>query len=670
MRGTSGRPATASDNGNSAGARYDVLGRAGEGQTFVVYKVRDRENTRGDSARSNRTLALKALKANFARNPQFAPPLLETADAIAAIDDPNLARIFEVGEEDGTPFVVTEWLPGGSLEDRLRRAPLSDEDARSMTIAIARALDALHRARITHGDLRPKQVLFASNGTPKLCDAGLDAAFAAAGFALADVQQDAAYYFAPERHSATTRATPASDLYSLGVILYRALAGRVPFDGASPLSITQRHRRDVPLAPSQFNPKCSAALESIALRLLEKDPRARYASAQALLRDLESNAASTASPLPATVAAEEFEESPADTRRLPGPVHPDNDDDGYASALSAVGASAVGVSTVAASSTVPVVPAAPTALIDEPPIDHKVARKKQRKREFLGFFLAVFWLIVACALFGGILYGAYYFWKKDTPREVSVPDYRNRTRPEAERLLAARGLKLVVTSEVYDRKRAADTVIKGDPIPGRKVRSGREVFVTVSKGDQPIRMIDLTELDLARARQILARSGMKIGQINEQYHDTVPKGYICGQYPEPGESLTRADPISLIVSRGEQPKDSTGDGETLPLPPEPEAPEAAPLDNGDNPPQTNIDSAPAQTNVSRTVAVRVAIPSGGEAQEVRVDVADKDGERTVYRKIHAPGDLVDESVRVTREQGTKATVRIYVNDELLREQTV
>lgn len=618
-----------SDNLNqSAGTRFDVLGRAGEGLAFVVYKVRERASR----DRSNsRTFALKALKSAFARNPRFTPPLLAMARRTQAVDHVNVAKIIEIGEEDGTPFIVTEWLPGGSLEERMRRSPLQIEEIRALAIALARGLDALHAQKIAHGDLRPRQILFSSGGTPKLTDAGLDAAFAASGSAIADVQQDAAYYLAPER-GLNTPSSASADLYALGAILYRMTTGRVPFEGPSPLSIANRHRKDEPLVPSHLNAECPAWLENVIVRLLAKNPRDRYASAPDLLRDLESNAAPPAT-IPATppvaVVEDYEEEAPPQPRRK---------------------------STVLA----------PAAL----PIDEPIARKKQKRRELLGFFLSIFWLLVACALLAGIFWGAYKFWEKDTPRTVTVPEYRKRPTGEAQRLLASRGLKMVVTSEVYDKKLPADTIIKGDPPPNKQVRAGREIFVTVSRGDEPIKMPDLTELDLGRARQILARSGVKIGQTSEQYHDAIPKGYICGQYPDAGDSFTRAEPITLIVSRGPEPKDTTGDGEDLPpLPEEDVTKEAPPLEDPGQP-TNNTEAAPTVALISRKVAVRVAIPAGGEAQEVRVDVIDKDGERTVYDKTHAPGDLVDESVRVTREQGTKATVRIYVNGELLREQTV
>lgn len=642
MGSRTARSDDSSDKNQSAGSRFDVLGRAGEGLAFVVYKVRERTDGARDRTTS-RTYALKALKAAFGRNPRFAPPMQAIAQRVREIDHPNVARVLETGEEDGTPFVVTEWLPGGSLEDRLRRAPLDIEETRALAIALGRGLDALHQAGIAHGDLRPRQILFSSGGTPKLTDAGLDAAFAATGTAIAEVQQDAAYYLAPER-GLNSLASPPADLYALGAILYRMATGRVPFEGPSPLSIANRHRKDEPLAPSELNPDCPAWLEAVILRLLSKSPANRYPSVQELLRDLEPNAAPPLSGVAPGPAA-------ADVAGAVTPARTADDAGADADAPPRKRRSTL--------------PAPMVTQLDEP-----TARKKQRRREFWGFFLAVFWLLVACGLLGGIFYGAYYFWRQDTPKEVSVPDYRNRATGEADRLLHSRGLKMVVTSEVYDKKRPADTIIKGDPPPGKKVRAGREVYVTVSRGDEPMKMVDLTELDLSRARQILARSGVKIGQISYQYHDSVPKGYICGQYPEAGESFARSEPINLVVSRGPEPKDVTGDGEELPPPPEPEdLPEAPPLEDP-NQPTNNFEPPPTNQMVSRKVAVRVAIPANGEAQEVRVDVTDRDGEHTVYKAMHAPGDLVDESVTVRREQGTKAIVRIYVNGELLREQTV
>ncbi len=220
---------------------------------------------------NNRVQALKALKGAFNQHPRFAAALGTCAERAGQLTHPHLARIGEVGEEEGTLFLATEWLPGQSLEERLRRAPFGRAEALSFTRQIADALHYLHQNGAVHGDLRPRQIGSAADGNLKLTDGGLYEAFAATGLAPTDVMEDAALYQAPERADGAP-PSPSSDLYSLGVILYRMLTGRVPFDGPSPLSIAMRHRRDMPLRPSQFNPGCPPDLEAVALRLLEKTP--------------------------------------------------------------------------------------------------------------------------------------------------------------------------------------------------------------------------------------------------------------------------------------------------------------------------------------------------------------------------------------------------------------
>jgi eukaryotic-like serine/threonine-protein kinase len=300
--------------------------------------------------------------------------------------------------------------------------------------------------------------------------------------------------------------------------------------------------------------------------------------------------------------------------------------------------------------------------------DERLERKRHRRREALGALLSVFWLLVAIGLLGGIVYGAYYFWVQGAPPDVTVPKYVGKSQADAARALQSKGLKMVIGSEVYDPKRPAGTVIKGDTEAGKYVKSGREVTVTVSRGEEPIKMPELIELDLQRARQIIERGGMRLGMVADQYHDTIPQGYICGQYPEPGQSFRRSEPINLIVSKGPQPLADATDPSQLPPPPPRTPPSLNPEAAEES--ITNPPKAPEVPMVSRTVAVRVAIPADGDAKEVRIVVRDAEGEHTVYRQTHAPGDLIDETVEVTRQQGTTAIVRVYVDGKLEREQRI
>jgi len=239
---------------------------------------------------------------------------------------------------------------------------------------------------------------------------------------------------------------------------------------------------------------------------------------------------------------------------------------------------------------------------------------------------------------------------------------------QTERVLLNSGLQMRVGKEVYNPKKPAGTILGGDPAPGKLVRKGRLILVTVSRGEEPIRMVDFSELTLDQARTIINRHGMRLGQIAEQYHDRVPKGYVCGQYPEAGETFRRSDPINLVISRGPQPSSVAPDPSELPA--SPAAPSVQDDDNkSDDKAPTSIPNAAGSedTLVSRGAIISIAIPSNGGPQEVKIVVRDSQGEYTAYQETHAAGDVVDKPIEVVRPQGATALVRVYVGGKLLRE---
>ncbi|HVF10262.1 MAG TPA: PASTA domain-containing protein [Abditibacteriaceae bacterium] len=670
---------------DSAASRYEVLERVGEGSLFVVYRVRDRT--------TNGVLALKALKGTFARHPRFGRVLSEVLQRTRAMRHPHLAQIGEVGDEEGTLFFTGEWLPGPSLEARLRRAPFSRATTEIYLRQIAEALDYLHDNGAPHGDLRPRQILSTAEGDLKLTDVGAAEAFMAADMTPVDMQYEAAYYMSPERFDGAP-PSPAADLYAMGVILYRMLTGRVPFDGPSPLSIAMRHRKDAPLRPSQYNRACPPHLEKVALRLLEKDLTRRYASAGDLLYELtagnqhsaqQTGAAAGAvatRPAPPTVPAAPTRPTPpttpaaaiASTATPPAPAAPPAPVAPSAASLDGAADAADDVPAdddLAPPSPLQRVLSTGSAARRQPrtaSLDaDQVARKRHWMRELLGAFLALFWLLVAAGLLAAIIFGSYHFWIKEIPKEVSVPKYLGLNQQQAESVLEKAGLKLQVRDYDYDAKRPVGTVLSGDQPAGKRVRTGREIWVTVSQGEAPLKMYDFSELSLERARRITARYGMRVGQVSEQYHDTVPKGYICGQYPEPGEAFRRSEPINFIVSLGTEPSSETRVAAPLPPPPVPLEDPAASIDEVAPPSE---DAGADGVLVSRDVAVRVALPADGSRQEVRIVVHDAEGEHMVYRKTHDPGDLVDETITVVRRQGTTATVSVYIGKTLRKQSRV
>lgn len=657
----------------SAAARYDVLERAGEGTLFVVYRVRAKN--------SHAICALKALKSVYSRHERFAPALMDSARSIATLRHPHLATLLEADLEEGTVFLIEGWMPGSSLESRLRRAPLARSESTLLAAQLTDGLAAIHNAGFIHGDVRSRQVLFDAEGAPRWSDIGFAPAFEAARMSLADIQFDAVHYLAPERFDGEN-ASASTDLYALGVTLYRALTGRVPFDGPSAVSIAMRHRNDQPISPQQFNSDCAPELAAAVVRLLSKEPQDRYASADELLSDIapqrRSTPAQRVAPVHAPIIAAEAELDGAPDMESPQSRAQSTPATGSDEAQPAVlSPSDLRPQAVAASTPLVSSPSTPDADNDGNFDDElndaasahqtRAGRRSHGRRELLGAALAFFWLLVAGGLLVGVCYGAYRFWIQEAPPELRVPRYVGMNQIDAQRVLLNSGLQMKVGKEVYNPKKPAGTVLIGDPAPGKLVRKGRVILVTVSRGEEPIRIVDFSELTLNQARTIMNRHGMRLGQVAEQYHDRVPKGYVCGQYPESGEMFRRSDPINLVVSRGPQPSSVAPDPSELPA--APAAPSVQEDETNTKSPASipNSPSGNADTLVSRGAIISVAIPSTGGPQEVKIVVRDAEGEYTAYQQTHDAGEVIDKPIEVIRSQGATALVRVYVGGKLLRE---
>lgn len=646
---------------NRRGTRYEVQDRLGEGALWIVYRVRPANRSGADAS-----LALKALRGAANRHARLPMSLEAAAVHWNALSHPHLNTPTEWGVESGTLFFTSNLLTGGSLESRLARSPLNGDEAMQLLRSMAGALSYLHSKNGIHGDVRPRQILFDASGSAVLTDGGHAGALADAGLALGDFQPDSALYLAPERSSGSPM-TPASDIYSLGATVYAALAGRAPFAGSSALALASRHRHETPPAPSTLNPLVPREFDELVLRLLSKDPEERP-SAFELERLLQPRTSVVANPTPST---------PEPTPAVP-----------------------VRVQTHIMEDATPVSPPQPVkaTVPKRRPIDdlvqqtldaqdeatrHKLTKRLKRRhgwREFGGLIGSI--LCLALLIGGGIQGGlwAYNSVVNQRPKQVRVPKYFNLPQDKAKNVLAKSGLYMKVTRESFDPKVPAGTVMKGDPEPGRDVRAKREVFVTVSAGQAPIKMVDFSDLTLDQARTIILQHGMRLGSIAEQYDEKSPRGAIIGQFPQPGDSFSRAQPITLVVSRGAQPKEiDAQNGEFAqpdPLADAPPAASSAPFDTGDTfAPLESVgggqpgQTAPNASNLeSRSALVRVTMPKSGGTQLVRIIVRDANGERTVYQRAHTSGADFKKKVTVSRASDQRALVRVFIGEELVNEE--
>jgi WD40 repeat protein len=263
---------------------YHVVAERGRGGMGVVYEARDLE--------LNRTVAIKMVLGGAIAGRNAVTRFLAEAEALAALEHRNIVRVYDRGEYRGLPYFVMEYCPGGSLATKVGDRPMPPREAAAIVEQLARGVAAAHASNILHRDLKPDNVLFSTDGTPKISDFGLakrfdDSGDAATGITLSGVIMGTPSYMAPEQAAGDSkRVGPAADVYSLGAILCKLITGRPPFFAASPAETIRQVIAGDPVSPSQLVPAMPRDLVTICMKCLQSSPARRYASATELADDL------------------------------------------------------------------------------------------------------------------------------------------------------------------------------------------------------------------------------------------------------------------------------------------------------------------------------------------------------------------------------------------------
>ncbi|EXX85166.1 serine/threonine protein kinase, partial [Paenibacillus darwinianus] len=265
--------------GRELGGRYEIIERIGSGGMALVYKAHD--------VLLNRKVAVKILRQQFGHDEEFVRRFRREAQSAASLSHPNVVSIYDVGEEEDTHYIVMEYVEGSNLNDLIKeRAPLQTEEAVRFAVQICDALDHAHQNQIIHRDIKPHNILIGKNGRVKVTDFGIARAVTSSTITQTGSVVGSVHYFSPE-HAKGISTGEKSDLYSLGIVLYQMLTGRLPFLGESPISVALKHLQDDFEEPRQVNPHIPQSLENIILRSMRKNSSERYASAQEMLEDLE-----------------------------------------------------------------------------------------------------------------------------------------------------------------------------------------------------------------------------------------------------------------------------------------------------------------------------------------------------------------------------------------------
>jgi hypothetical protein len=583
--------------------RFEIGERLSEGAFFLTHRGRDTE--------SGNPVAIKVLKPEFAADAAFVEQLLTEAQAARRLKHASIAQVLDVWRERGTVVLATEWVRGINLKDRIRRvAPFPLAVCMDITLAVAQALQYAHENGFVHGDIRPENVLITPDGRVKVTDFGLGAAMAGSSRVQLNALPRSAGYLAPEIAEGRPVDT-RSDVYALGCILCEMLTGAIPFPAETPLAAAVKHARDPVPSVRKANATVPVAVDGLVEKCLQKDPKSRYLTPQALLNDVHRIREAIRNDLPLKWSPMEAEGTAVPSKTTPRPKTE---------------------------------PAPP--------------KPRRRPEEDTG---PSWKLLLGVALLGLVMVGAFFgimMALTSTPRQVAVPDgLINMTRERAVALLRDLGLKAEIQEEYSERP--VGTVIRTDPRGGTEIKEGKSVYLFLSRGSEPVKVPDLAEKDSAQARNALEAIGLKLGEKRSEYSDIIDKGLIIGQKPAAGGNAQKGSAVDIVLSKGPQPASEITDGDpnapSLPDEPDPDDPAA-----GGNAASPNPDLPPSSNEVEFPISRSARGP-----QRVRIVVRNEDGtEETAYEQEHQPGDTVSQTV-TTYGSDKKCQIRVFLNGRVI-----
>ncbi len=499
--------------GSLIAGRYRLDSRIGEGGLATVY--------RGLDITLERDVAVKILRPEMAENPDAVLRFRREAHAAAKLNHPNIVQLFDTGVDGDIYYIVMEYLPEPDLKRIIREyAPLPLRKVLEVSIQAARALAYAHRQGLVHRDVKPHNILFTDDGRVKLSDFGIAAAAGEHGLTEDGQVLGSAYYISPEQAQGGP-ATAQSDIYSLGVVMFECVTGRVPFTGATAAEIAAKHVRERPPSLRALNPAITPSAEFVINKAMARETTRRYRTADELLTDLEKLADGVELDRTGVLGV------PSEEATLP-----------LSPAQVPVGAPA----TVPRPS--PVVPG---------PVVGAPTRAPERAPASVAAMTALAIVVALAALIGVAFLVKQAFYPGQAPRQVAVPPVKGLTQARAEEELAKAGLKRGRITYVEVDTAPEGTVVDQVPGIGEMVEPGSAVDLTISRGKQTATVPNVTQRSVAEATERLEKEGLHVGTVEQIFHESVPVGLVVKQVPGPGLMAELGTPVDLTVSKGPEP---------------------------------------------------------------------------------------------------------------------
>jgi beta-lactam-binding protein with PASTA domain len=472
--------------------RYQIVARIASGGMGEVFRAHDPV--------LDRDVALKVLHNALAQDAGFIERFRREARSAGMLSHPNIVAVHDWGETGDTYFMIMEFIRGPNLRTVLmKNGPLAPAQGVEVASQVLAALEHAHEQGIVHRDVKPENILITRKGVVKVADFGLARALAAARVSHAPgTVTGTVQYLSPEQIEGEA-ADARTDLYSVGIVLYELLVGKVPFSGETSLAIAYKHLRERVPPPSGSNPMVPPSLDRVVLSATERDRERRTSDARTMRAELSRAAAELppAAPLSELVAqVPPAEEVPADR---------------------------------AATVTIP----------------RAESPRSRRRRVFRRMFTTLSMLIVLAAL-------GWAAWAYVIPHRTTAPNVQGKTVEAAQAAAEQAELRLQLAGEAYSADIPAGRVIRQDPGPGAEVDQGTRLSVVISRGPQFVEIPNVRGQSEARATERLHELGLVVN-VEREYHDTVLRFDVIDQNPRGGTTIEVRKTVTLTVSRGKPP---------------------------------------------------------------------------------------------------------------------
>lgn len=521
------------------GNRYEILRKIGDGGMAFVYQARDKL--------LNRIVAVKVLRPEFVDDQEFLVKFKREAEAVASLSHPNIVNVYDVGEDGKVHYIVMEYVDGKNLKEIIQsEGSLEEYTALDITKQIAQALGAAHRSGIIHRDIKPHNILMSKDGRlVKVADFGIAKAVSSSTMTNMGSVIGSVHYISPEQAKGK-HLTSNVDLYSLGIVLYEMIVGRVPFNGDSPISIALKHINENVEFTEDEMINIPKSVRTIIDKLTEKSPKNRYQTAEDLIEDIEY--VEKKIDLPYIKDYDNFATSDVENRdpsnfngrkpQLPRDYDDEYYDEEYEDEYYDEDEE-------------------PKKTRRELKKERERARKKNKKQETPKSRrrLKVIAAILILILIGyGVVAARYLMpnlFNNSSSDSVKAPNVINMTIDQAQRELEGTGIKLVVKSQEYSSQVSEGKIISQTPSADTEIKKGEVIEVVVSKGTSKIPVPRVVGLNLTQAEKLLNDNGLTLGNVKYEY-STSPEGTVLSQSLV-GDSSDEGQKVSLVVSKGKEP---------------------------------------------------------------------------------------------------------------------